>query len=141
MFLSTQPSTEKEKFMSEALEQKMIESIDSITVYVNEAADFAAEQAPLVAVEMIRWGVASSAIEAVVCAAILFAAYKAVRWIHAEREDPKYLDDRDSAYFLVLPFSCAASGFFMHAVLSATKAIVSPRLFVLERLASLASGS
>lgn len=49
--------------MNEQLQQKLVESIDSVQEWIDKGAEFATDQAPLVIAEIIAWGKLSAILD------------------------------------------------------------------------------
>jgi hypothetical protein len=132
------------------MEEKILASFETILAYANQAAEFAAEQAPLVVQELIMWGIASSAFSAAMAAVLSIVFYltakKCYRLISAENE--KQYSDRNEAVQVVSVITGVISGIGIPitALITITSlydmvyVIVAPRLYVLEYASKIING-
>lgn len=120
--------------MNEVVESKVAESIDILSAYVNQGVEFVLTEAPLLAVEIIHWGIAYGLAWTAVGAIILIATYRFHRFIQSSDDhDPEFL------YFCAVPIGAIGFVVFFHSLLGVVKAIVAPRLFLMEKLADMVS--
>lgn len=126
------------------MDEKIATSLNELLGYVKATADFASEQAPLVAQEIVRWGIASSIVTMIHCVAFIGVAFVFARWMYPRlvKEFAKGLSQQSDGLLvggsagMILAATGTLIAFFslVDAVQALVKAIVSPRLFVLERI-------
>ncbi len=131
--------------MNEDLEQKLTESVGTVMQYVEQGSAFIAEQAPLVVQEILAWGFWSNLIVAVLCFAIVplffLPAYRNYRRIGEKH--PGYMTlkfDESDVWFAAATGGMVAAlpaVFGIVACLKAIKAVIAPRLYVLDQLKGL----
>jgi hypothetical protein len=121
--------------MSTDVEQKLVESLDVLTRYAQQGADFAVEQSPLVAQEIVYFGIVEGAMTAIGGLLCVWLTYRIHKWIMYAEHDRESMEE-----FVYIPaalLGLLGVGFVYNGLLCAFKAIVAPRLFVLERLGEL----
>ena len=128
--------------MTEQTEQALAESVTEIIGWVEQAKDFAVEQAPLVVEELLHWKLVMGITGAVVFL-VLAAGCGVLSWQFNKRHNEIVESGAyDTAYWdvgCVFVGIGAATFFFVSWVpaLAAVKVLVAPRLVVLDALKNL----
>jgi hypothetical protein len=123
----------------EVAEPEIRKSLAQLLEYANDAGQFAVDRAPHLAREIIAWGVASSVIWILVSSvALLACVYATRRGFEVRRNDPKEWPRNSDEPFILWAVSAGVAVFAAPALLVAifniSKALVSPRLYLVERL-------
>jgi len=117
---------------------KIRESLASLLEYTEQAVEFSKDQAPLVAQEIIHWGIASNAAWVLAWVAAIVAlsfVFRAGRRAHAKND----LSMGDLVMFLsVLAIGGCSLG-VMSSLGGFIKAVVAPRLYLIEYIGRLLS--
>ena len=123
--------------MNDELKQKMVEYLEQLESGLKTAADFSAEQAPLVVQEYLNWMFLNSLAGGVCCglAALVlsFAATKVVQHMLSE-------NDTEGACiggFVLGAFAVFASAGSIGQLLFAAKVCIAPRVVILEKISEL----
>ena len=124
--------------MSEELQKRMMDYLDSLESTVQQGSGFLVEQAPLVCQEYVDWVFWSGVLLAVPCAAcaillFAFAAWAARKAIKSKEADSQWW----LAMALLVLFGLTIGVPSVLGVGDAVKASVAPRVVVLEKLAEL----
>ena len=130
--------------MSDELKTALTAFVQQIIAAAKDGASWTAEQSPMVVQEWLRWQIVSgftiAAVTTVMTAICLRVAWKIHRWVQDEKSDP-YNDDNMLAYIpaAALVIICVVTWFeaTAPALMSATKALIAPRVVVLERFMEL----
>ncbi len=129
-------------------EQKLLETLsqgtEKILAYVEATEGFAAEQAPLVVEEILRWGfyenlysIAWGLFVMGLAYFITYAAYKiAYKLIEDHSEFPPYAIGFMTAAAMAFPFFISLVNIYWDSV-AMLKVLISPRLYLLETLSNL----
>ena len=121
--------------MNEELKNQLTQFLEKALDVVEKGIDTAGEQIPLILQEIIYWQISSNSILFVFGVILLFVAYKTARSINMEKD----FDDP----FIILPkiVLLVASGIIclplLACSLDAVKALVAPRLVIIEYLKGL----
>lgn len=129
--------------MSDELKTALTAFVQQIIAAAKDGASWTAEQAPMVVQEWLRWqvvsGFALAAVTTVMTGICLRVAWKIHRWVHDCERQP--YDDLGLAYIPagVLVFLGVTAWFTtaLPALMDATKALIAPRVVVLERFMEL----
>ena len=128
--------------MSDELKTALTAFVQQIIAAAKDGASWTAEQAPMVVQEWLRWqvvsGFALAAVTTVLTGICLRVAWKIHCWVQGKRQP---YDDRELAYIpagvLVLLGVAAWFTAALPALMDATKALIAPRVVVLERFMEL----
>ena len=122
--------------MNERAEQLITDAGEKVLEYLEATEGFAVEQAPLLAQEIVRWGIwwniAEGLIGAALCAVTIRWARKT--WDARESADTPALEIGAVVAFCTVPFYVFFVGSSAAVVL---KALIAPRLYILEQIAGL----
>lgn len=134
--------------MNPEIETRIVESWDAISAWAQQGGEFLAEQAPLVAWEIVAYGRAYNTSTVAVCvlALVAYAVWVRIAWSIAKRSAEKNHGTPDEdlmvplcigtfvlGFATIIPSFC---GLASHAE-PAIKAWFAPRLYVLEYVADL----
>lgn len=124
--------------MDEQMKERLAESMDKVLGYVEQGADFAVEQAPLVAQEIVTWGIAEGVISVVVATPLLCVVVFVLKRIWTRKED-RHFDEIDAAFatFFTLLAGVLPAILFCTGLFQAAKALLAPRLYILEQIGRL----
>lgn len=122
----------------ETEQEQVRQALGALLQYAQQAVEFSKEQAPLLAQEIVRWGVVSNAVEIALSGALIFCAFRyCKRLCDAARAAEDFSFREASSSILAVVLACAGGvSFFVavDAVLAMTKAIFAPRLYLIEYL-------
>ena len=119
--------------------ESLTQAATEVIGWLREGKEFAQEQAPEVAEQMVMWAVVSNAVGSVVFSiiAVVFALFARWLWKKFNEEGQKYTACDLGAFFAsaVSALSLLCSFCCLMGVL---KPLVAPKLYVIEQLAKLA---
>ncbi len=120
----------------------MEKTLASLLEIIQETKDFTLEQLPLVAKEIINFGIADSVITIVVCLGALLASYKSIRWGIREGTKEKYGFGPEHGLVCTIGSMTAAIAFLIlvNSTTSLAKCVFAPRLYLIEKVSGLAKG-
>lgn len=129
--------------MSDELKTALTVFVQQIIAAAKDGASWTAEQAPMVVQEWLRWQVVSgftvAAVTTVMTVICLRVAWGIHRWVRDGERRP--YDDRELTYIpaavLVVAGVLAWFEAALPALMDATKALIAPRVVVLERFMEL----
>lgn len=122
--------------------------LSALLGYLQTAAGFAAEQAPLVLQEILNWAIAANALSMVVTAGIIYgfcaflrSVWKRARMPYGNGEGESRIDTDDAALLTILPviFIGVAGIGFLISMFELVKVLVAPRVFLIEYVSKLIS--
>ncbi len=128
--------------MNEKAEQLIIDASEKVLAYLEATEGFAVEQAPLLAQEIVRYGIWVNTINAlfsfaifsgmwmVVCWAVLNGKFR--KWVMDVSDGAIYIGVVALGVFSVFPLSMGTRAFGI-----AFKAFIAPRLYIMEQIAGL----
>ena len=126
--------------MNEKVEQLIIDTGEELLSWMQSAEEFTIEQAPLLAQEIVSWGIWFYGIGAVLWAAlsaILYIGGMLARTLITNEDSGSYAMDRNFSLFGI----CIASALPLVGVIScaaiALKAAIAPRLYIIEQIGKL----
>lgn len=129
--------------MDEAQQDEVIRHLDTIMEWAQGGVDFAAAQAPAVATEIVRWGIVDGLLGATVFGVLAFGVWRyGHRAILLQRgENPSPIAREDAAIattILGIIVAVIATG-SVFCFSRALKAMVAPKLYVLEKITGMLS--
>lgn len=128
--------------MNEQAQQLITNAGEKVLEYLEAGEGFATEQAPLLAQEIVRWGVWWNVGEGLVWLIIcIIASMSCIFWVKKHRRplDDFALGKEARGVAALLSFFVAACTFFgmMSCAYSASKALIAPRLYIIEQIGRL----
>ena len=125
--------------MSETVNNASAEAIQQVITWLAELKDGVCEQAPLLAEEIVRYGVVVHTFWVVACLLLLSAT--AIMVVYVVRRAEKMKDDEQSsveaAFFFGLLFALLGSVVLCVNVSALVQVLVAPRLYILSELKQL----
>ena len=127
--------------MDEELEQRLVKGLDKISEWVESSESFVSQEAPLVAQELLAWGIwgnvvmlLAAGIVFVVCWVVRNRMRAHYRILVEERRDPTGAE----IGVLVATICQIALLFpFVSCIFEITRVVVAPRVYILQRIGDL----
>ncbi len=121
--------------MDEELKLKMLEYLQEIEKSAGQVTDFAIEQTPLVIQEFLAWQIACGTLAIIVSVIGIVVGIVACRLVLRKVETP---DEKAFGCFLVAAVTIVPFGILGGtSIAGVTKAVVAPRVVVLEKISDL----
>lgn len=127
--------------MNEELEQRIVDSLDKVAQYVEATETFAAEQAPLVVEEIIRWGWIKELPEVVVlfCLGIALAVASFIVYSKYKKKDVKAMTGDQvfgwhAGFWGPMATALLVWGIMIVELFDVARPLIAPRLYVIEVL-------
>lgn len=132
---STKVAADKTEQASLDTKTVIAEFLNQLLEFTKDAGAFAKEQVPLVLKEYIYWGIASSAVWLLPFLVMLYFSFRVWRW--AIRE----LEESDGTTVLpAVVYSIIMIAGLIYNLLDLAKAVVAPRVYLIEQLTSMLKG-
>lgn len=134
----------EKKEMNEQIQQEILKYLQAFEVGVEQAGTFTAEQVPLVVQEFIRWQIWGNLLEVLYFGLSLFICYKLFLKLKKDLLEfvvkNKYTSGAEVLYIPLTIVALIFAIFFFCALSSAAKALVAPRVVVIEKISELTKG-
>ena len=128
-------NTEQTKQIAEAMTPTVKQWSQELLSYVQSSHDFAVQQVPLVAQEIITWGIASNVVVAVIALSVSVVFFKVAHAIYCAKDW-----DEVERIIGTGSFYCSSTMLFIFSIVTfyhAAQAYFCPRLYIIEYLANL----
>ncbi len=130
--------------MNEQIQQEILKYLQAFQSGVEKAGTFTAEQAPLVVQEFIQWQIWGNLLEVLYFGLGLFICYKLFLKLKKDLLEfvvkNKYSSGAEVLYVPLTIVALIFAMFFFYALSSAAKALVAPRVVVIEKISELTKG-